>query len=141
MNEQEMRNSEVPTFATSESLRDYIKNLVDQEHDYGTCVYAMSMAAVAAYNYVAKQLGVTGFQASAADLDIIRRNRHMDGPFLLVDGHDALFPQYDLRQKLDDFLENIKPWLKEQAIEKLAEVEAAHPEVVAHWERLAADEQ
>ena len=63
MCEQDMRAAEVPSAGTIGELSDYIESLVQQEHDYGTCVYAMSMAATSAFNYVAHQLGVTGFQA------------------------------------------------------------------------------
>lgn len=90
LNEPEMRDSTVPTFDTPIQVMDYIESLVTQDHDYGTCVYAMSMAAVAAYNYVARKLGVTGFQASCADLDIVRRNRRIDGPFMLVNGENVV---------------------------------------------------
>ena len=40
--------------------------------------------AVAAFNFVVRQLGVSGFQSSCADLDFIRRTRHLDGPFMLI---------------------------------------------------------
>lgn len=137
MTEQEMRETEVPRFDSLEEVAQYIKCLVDRKHDYDTCVYAMSMAAVAAFNYVARQLGVTGFQASCADMDILSRTRRIK-VFSIINGEDALYPQYDLHAKLDKFLEDIKPWLKEQAIEKLAkEKDFAHNAVIAHWEKLA----
>ena len=64
MTEQEMRDTEVPRANTIGELSDYIESLVQQEHDYGTCVYAMSMAATAAFNYVARRLGVAVGQAA-----------------------------------------------------------------------------
>lgn len=137
--EKEMREAEVPTFDSSRKLRAYIDGLVERDHDYGTCVYAMSMAATAAFNYVARKLGVTGFQASCADMDIVRRVRHMRGPFMIVNGADALYPQYDLHAKLGEFLDEIKPWLAEEAAKSLASESSvsAHPNVVAHWKQLA----
>src|SRR5574343_1229666 len=94
MNEQEMRESEVPTFDTIEELSKYVAELVSQDHDYGTCCYAMSMSAVAAFNFVAHKLGVTGFQASCADLDILRRTRYLKGPFAIQNYSNLLYPQY-----------------------------------------------
>jgi len=135
--EAEMRKAEVPWPYTEKQLRDYITSLVDRQHDYGTCVYAMSMAAVAAFNYVAHQLGVTGFQASCADLDIVRRTRGIKGPFILLNGEDALYPQYDLPGRLQKALADWAPWLKEQAEERLADGREAHPNVQAHWKHLA----
>lgn len=145
MNEQEMQAATVPTFKTTLELQEYIDSLTAQEHDYGTCIYAMSMAATAAFNHVASKLGVTGFQASCADLDIVRRTRRINGPFMFMELRDALFPQYDLRQKVDEFLTSVdsKQWLKDEAIKNIAESEnETHlsATVLAHWKHLAAQE-
>lgn len=137
MTEEQMRDADVPWPKSETELMDYIKLLVEREHDYGTCVYAMSMAAVAAFHYVSHKLGVTGFQASCADMDILRRTRHYKGGFMLVNGDDLLYPQYDLRKKLDEFIAEQRPWLKEQATKMLADRDSVHPDVKAHWERLA----
>jgi len=137
MNEAEMREATVPTLDTPEELAAYITSLLEQQHDYGTCVYALSMAATATFNYTARKLGVTGFQASCADFDLIRRTRQIDGPFMLIKGQDALFPQYDLQERLRDALEEWKPWLKEQAAKKLEDTTRAAPRVVEHWQKLA----
>lgn len=135
--EAEMREAKDPWPYTPAQLTEYIASLVDRGHDYGTCCYALSLAASAAFNYVAHQLGVTGFQASCADLDFIRRNRSINGPFMLLKAEDALYPQYDLPGKLAEAMEEWKPWLKEQAEKNLASKDQAHPNVIAHWEKLA----
>lgn len=138
--EKEMRGAVVPSVGSVDELSAYISNLVGNEdqHDYGTAVYAMSMAATAAFNYAAKTLGVTGFQASCADMDFLRRTRGMEGPFMIVKGEDALFPQYDIPGKVTEFLSDIQPWLAEQAAKKLESGCGAHPNVMAHWQKLAA---
>lgn len=135
--ETEMREADVPWPKTEKQLLEYIKSLVERQHDYGTCVYAASMAATAAFYYVSGQLGITGFQASCADLDFIRRSRHIKGPFILLKGEDALYPQYDLHEKLNKALEEWEPWLKEEAEKKLTESGMAHPNVREHWKTLA----
>jgi hypothetical protein len=135
--EEEMREAKVPWPKTLAQLAEYIGSLVNRSHDYGTCVYAMSMAAEAAFNYVAGKDGTTGFQASCADLDIIRRTRNIKGPFMLIKGEDMLYPQYNLFDKLTESIEKWKPWAKEQAVKKLAESPNAHPNVIAHWKSLA----
>lgn len=132
-----MREATVPTLKSPEELAAYIAALVNREHDYGTCVYAMSMAATAAFNHAASRLGVTGFQASCADMDVLRRTRGLKGPFMLVNGEDALYPQYDLPAKVHGFVAEIAPWLAEQAKSMLDEGRDAAPHVRAHWERLA----
>jgi hypothetical protein len=138
--EVEMREAKVPTPLTKEQLTEYIESLVNRSHDYGTCVYAMSMAATAAFNYMAHQIGSSGFQASCADLDIVRRTRGIKGPFMLIDGENALYPQYDLHARLSEAMEEWKPWLKEQAQKRLAESpELAHSAVKDHWQKLVSD--
>ena len=136
--ESELRDAKVPWPYTETQLTEYIKSLVDRQHDYGTCVYALSMAAEAAFNYVAHQLGVSGFQSSCADLDFVRRTRSLKGPFVLLKAEDMLYPQYDLRGKLQEAMEKWKPWAKEEADKLLAEkTEYTHPDVIRHWENLA----
>ena len=135
--ESEMREATSPWPYTPEQLTQYIGSLVDRSHDYGTCCYAMSLAATAAFNYVAHKLGVTGFQASCADLDFLRRSRHLNGPFMILKAEDALYPQYDLHGKLQEAMDGWKQWLKDEAAKKLAETESAHPRVTAHWKTLA----
>jgi hypothetical protein len=131
-----MRKSRPPTIKTPDQLTAYIESLVNGKHDYGTCAYAMSLAATAAFNYVAGQLGATGFQASCADLDFIRRTRGIEGPFMLIKAQDMLYPQYDVRNQLEEAMDKWKPWLKEAAAKCLAEHGGAHPRVLAHWEAL-----
>ena len=135
--EAEMRAAADPWPYTREQLLQYIDSLTERPHDYGTCVYALSLAALAAFNYVARKLGVTGFQSSCADLDFIRRNRSIKGPFILLKAEDALYPQYNLSERLDEALAEWQPWLADEAKKKLAAKEQAHPAVVAHWKKLA----
>jgi len=134
--EKEMRDAVDPWPRTPAQLNEYVESLVSRSNDYGTCVYAMSLAATAALNYVAHKLGVTGFQASCADLDFLRRSRHMKGPFMIINAEDALYPQYNLREKLEEALRDWKPWLKEEAKKLLAERDGCTA-VREHWERLA----
>lgn len=136
--EKELRESDVPWPKTIEDLSAYIQTQVNRPHDYGTSVYAMSLAATAAFRYVAGVLGTTGFQASCADLDILRRTRDLKGPFLILKAEDALYPQYDLRKKLDDALESWRPWLADEAAKRLKERGEAHSDVAAHWRMLSA---
>lgn len=137
-----MRDEAAPHPKTLDELNEYVRSLVEREHDYGTCVYAMSLAATAAFNYVASKLGVTGFQASCADLDVLRRTRHMDGPFIMLKAEDMLYPQYDVPGRLQEAMVSWQAWLSEQAALKLQnDVTDAHPDVVAHWRMLANNRQ
>lgn len=136
--EKEMREAEAANPKTIGELSDYIEAMVKREHDYGTCVYAMSLAATATFNYVASQLRVSVFQANGADLDILRRTRRINGPFMLIKGIDMLYPQYDLGANLKEAIAEWSPWAADEA-RKLLESNSttAHPDVVAHWRKLA----
>lgn len=136
--ERALREADVPWLETPEALSGYIAGLVDRPHDYGTCVYAMSMAATAAFHYVAHKLGVTGFQASCADMDILRRTRGYKNGFMILNADDLLYPQYDLRQRADEWIDKTLPRLAPIARERLAENGHMHPNVRAHMERIAA---
>lgn len=132
-----MRAEKAPWPKTLAELNEYITSLKEKPHDYGTCVYAMSLSAVAAFGYVASALGVTGFQADCADLDFIRRTRNWKGPFIILNAENMLYPQYDLRNQLDEAMEGWKEWASKEAVKLLDQPEgAAH--VREHWERLAA---
>lgn len=139
MTEAEMRDTTAPTPETTEQLGEYIASLVERQHDYGTCVYAMSLAAAAAFNYVAGKLGVTGFQASCADLDFIRRTRMMAGPFILLKAEEMCYPQYDLPGKLREAMQGWMPWAAKECAIKLKTCDGnVHPAVKEHWQKLAA---
>lgn len=135
--EEEMRDCADPWPVTMAQLVEYVESLVKRQHEYGMCVYAMSLAACAAFNFVAHELGVTGYQSSCADLDILRRTRSIKGPFLLIKGEDALYSQSNPHEKLIDAMKGWRPWLKKEAAKRLAETEHAHPSVKEYWEVLA----
>lgn len=153
--EQQMRATKVGTPANLEELNTFIQSCLDavnppsSDHPdkdkemgaaYGRAVYAMSMSAVATFNYIASQLGVTGFQASCADLDILSRTRGLVGPFMILDASKLLYPQYNLLGDAQKFIdgEGVKKWLAETAEKSLAEnIEHVAAAVIDHWKYLA----
>lgn len=144
MTEQQLREAEVPWPKTMVELTDYIKSLCDRPHDYGTCVYAMSMSAVAAFYFASHMVGSSGFQASCADMDIIRRTRSLKGPYRIVDYSNLMYPQYLDDEKVPGWREainepNTRKWLRGEAQKKLDNTDAAHGAVRAHWSRLISE--
>lgn len=144
---------------TPEELAERIRDLTTFDHDggedgYSTAADAMWKVALVAFNYAADQVGPTGFQASWAALKFYGEALSIEGPFMVVQVHDALYPQYDVLGRVARFLGEQQEWLAEQAAEKLAQYEAkptltytdddgnevtapnVHPDVVAHWRRL-----
>jgi len=141
MTESQMRESTAPRCRTDSELLEYINSLVKRPHDYGTCVYAMSLAAVAAFNYVAGQLGATGFQASCADLDILRQTRGLK-MFAIRNYEDLLYPQYCNSEKFPGISElmadeDVRKFLSKESRRHLAERGMMHNEVRTHMEELA----
>ena len=139
--EAQLRDLDMPWPHDEKQLLAIIAAVAGRRHDYGTCVYAMSIAAEAAFNLVAHKLGVTGFQSSCADMDIIRRTRGYKSGFAIVNYDDLLYPQY--REKFDQFqwdnlIRDNKEHLKKLATAALKKSGAVHPDIKAHWERLAA---
>lgn len=135
--EKDLRAAKVPWPRSEADLLRIIRAVNKRQHDYGTCVYAMSIAAEASYNYVAHVLGVTGFQASCADLDFLRRTRGLKYGFQILNYENLLYPQYTDRfptrsQILKDNIDEIG----KAAEELLAQKERVHPEVKRHWEDL-----
>lgn len=139
--EKTMRKMKVPKINDINDLTKYISGLLCGKHNYGTCVYAMSMASVAVFNYMAHKLGVTGFQASCAELDILRRTRLLEDGFMLIDYNKLLYPQYlnsEHFPSYDDLINDNIEHLSKRAKISLKQNRTAHPDVIRHWEYLVA---
>ena len=142
MTEQQLRKEKVPYIKTEKELTAYIHTLANRPHDYGTCVYAVSMASVATYNYMAGKLGITGFQDGCASLDIIGRIRNIDN-FRIVDYKNLLYPQYALNSEyfptVPELLAKNSKWLREEATKLLKENKGrrVHPNVRHWWKQLS----
>lgn len=141
MTEAELREFKTPWPKTEAELTSLIDKLVHRQHNYGTCVYAMSIAAEATFHYVACQLGVTGFQASCADMDFLRRTRGYKHGYRILDYGKLLYPQSSTSEDFPsaaELMEENHEMLAEEATKLLKESgDRAHPNVVAWWKRLA----
>jgi hypothetical protein len=140
--------SDTPELQTTiEGVADAIKELIRGVGDpdvtlgietdgYGKCVEAMWRAAYVAHEYVARELGVTGFQHSVSSLRVLGALRGYEGPYMVIDASNALYPQYDLLGQVTEFLgsESTGKWLAEAAQKKLNEDSGyANGRVVDHW--------
>lgn len=134
--EEQLREMKSRRPQTVEDLMSVFASLTTRPHDYGTSAYAMSIFAEAAFNLMAHQMGASGFQASCADLDFIRRTRLIDSPFAIITADDMLYPQYNVTEKVAKMLDDWRPWAKEQATTLLQDKTVAHPNVIAHWKSL-----
>lgn len=126
-----------------EQLANLIAQLVEGPelgHDYNTSGISMSIAAQLAFNYVAREVGASGFQGSYAALHAYGKIMHVKGPFGIIKAEDYLYPQYgNPEDKVAEWYESWKPWFKEQAQKLLEEKDTASPHVIEHWQFLAED--
>lgn len=124
-------------------LADMIESLTvfdyaDDGDGYQKSADALWKAAQAAFDYAAHRVGATGFQASWSALRFYGEVMMIKGPFIILKAEDALFPQYDLPQRVEKFLAENRGWLRERAIEKLeGNLDFVADRVADHWRQLA----
>lgn len=139
--EEELRDMKDEWPKTEADLADVVGALAERQHTYGTCVYAISIAATSAFNFIAHKLGVTGFQASCADMDVLRRTRGYKHGFSIQDYGNLLYPQYCDEGHFPswrDLIDKNKEDLGAAARKLLSDAgEHTHPNVKEHWAWLA----
>lgn len=141
-NEQELQAEVAPQPETLAELTEYIQSLEALDADYGMAVYIASLSAVATLNYLGKTKGMTDFQLSCTDLDILRRMRGLDCPFMIIKADDMLYPQYDIAGYVSEALDKWRPWAAKEATELLmGDRSHTHPDVLKRWTELASLKQ
>lgn len=145
MNEFELRDDltkkrqEIETF---EDLTGFLKYVEENCNcGYGEAPRAMAQASLAVAWYLAKEFGITGFQAGCVMWDFVRgwTYTHNQTTLRMINYDDMLYPQYWYR-----FEKTITPstWeaIQAAAKKKLEEPREypAHPDVQAHWESIVA---
>lgn len=125
------------TFA---ELPDFLDELRTYTHDYSTCVYAMSAAAVASCRALNATLGITGFQAGCVMWEFIKEFMgYRDEPLRLVHYETMLYPQYE--RNYDRVISgDTWAWLQAQAKAKIEkahdECQTIHGDVLGHWQSI-----
>lgn len=124
-----------------EAIRSQLKRMSfasDIESGYNLAPEVTAEIALAAFNYAAHVMGISGFQASFADLRFIQRTRGLKGPFAIIDGENLLYPQYDLREQFEKYMREWPRELKELAQQKLDKDDGfMHPNVRARMQYIA----
>ncbi len=133
-----MTEREIPWPKTEDELLAYIHEQMDGGHDYNTSAESALAVTVAAFNYAAHVMGLTGFQAGWIGMGVLAEINSIKGPFGIIMAENMLYPQYDEPSKVREWQGKWAQWLGDEARKHLAEREHAHPDVIAHWERLAA---
>jgi hypothetical protein len=106
-----------------EAVPEFLRKLTeDYEHDYGTCVHAMTAALYGLGWALSREFGITGFQASAVAIEFVKHwNRYEC--FRFVDYKQLLYPQYadyyDKTISTETF-----DWLQKKAKKQIEEMES-----------------
>jgi len=140
MTEFQLRDWTVPFPKTKEELNEIVSKLETRTHDYGTCVYAMSIAAVATYNYMCHILGTTGFQSGAASLDILARIRNYKCGFRIINYENLLYPQYmdeehfpTIENLVDNNIDTLSIEAQKRISDSKKNMYQPHPDVLKRW--------
>lgn len=140
MTVEDFENYKVPAFDNEKELADFIQEMIKNGNSYNNAPYAMALSAYAAFDYVARKLGVTGFQASYADLHFLKLTRKMEDGFQILNYSLLLYPQFKYRFdeiSFDKLIKDNLPHLQEKAKRLLAENEKhAATAVVNHWKKI-----
>lgn len=141
LSERDMMSMEMVWPKTEEELLEVIRNVIKYEgNSYGTAARSLTLVAEAAFNYIAHVFGVTGFQASCAELSFLVRMRGIKSRIKILNYDDLLYPQYleKFRISPEECIKENASWLKEQARQKLEEDDdLAAERVREHWKFLA----
>lgn len=141
LSENDMMKMEMIWPKTEKELLEVIRNVIKYEgNSYGTAARSLTLVAEAAFNYIAHVFGVTGFQASYAELSFFTRMRGIKSRIKILNYDDLLYPQYleKFRITPEECIKENASWLKEQAKQKLEEAgNRADQRVVEHWKFLA----
>lgn len=104
---------------TKEELEQFILDQETKPHDYNSIAEALTEITLATFNYYACKHGMTGYQSSWSALRFLGRSRGIEAPFMIVDSSKLLYPQYNLIEDVEKFLEESKPELAKQAQDNL----------------------
>jgi hypothetical protein len=134
-----MRNNKYGNWPkTEQELLDYLHSIEEKPHDYNSIAQSLADVTVAMFNYFASKHGMTGFQVGWAGLQIIKMTRGLEAPFGIIDGSRLLYPQYDIKEQVDEWIEEWKPEIGKIAKQKLAEADnQVHPNVINRWKELS----
>ena len=131
------REARTQTLKTLPKFIDHVLN--DYEHDYGTAVHAVSACAIAAAWAANDAERLTGFQASFVMWDFIRQWSYESNKteLRLINFDNMLYLQDE--EKFDKIIsKGVWKSLQEADKKNLEDIPGAHPDVIAHWEKIVA---
>jgi hypothetical protein len=126
---------------TEDELPDFCARIIHgYNHDYGTMCHAVAACALAAAWAACrdKDVGLSEFQAGFVMWDFIKNWTKIGNEcgLKLVDYDDMLYPQYE--EKFEKTIcKDTFELIQKKAMENLEKSKYVHPDVIAHWKKIA----
>jgi hypothetical protein len=132
----EFLKMEMPWPDNVQDLTSYIEEVKEKYNtSYNDAVYGPALAAIAAFNYTASQMGLSGFQASYSEMLFLEKLRNIKHGFKILNFDNLLYPQYlhDFDLSAETLIRKNLDELKKAAKEELNSSPNAAQEVRDHW--------
>ena len=132
----EFLEMEMPWPDNAQELTSYIEKVKEKYNtSYNDAVYGPALAAIAAFNYTASQMGLSGFQASYSEMLFLEKLRNIKHGFKILNFDNLLYPQYlkDFNLSAETLIRKNLDELKKAAKEELNRSPYAAQEVRDHW--------
>ena len=136
MTSEEFSKMEKPWPDNIQELTSYIEEVKEKYNtSYNDAVYGPALAAIAAFNYTATQMGLSAFQADYSEMLSLEKIRNIKHGFEILNFDNLLYPQYlkDFNLSAETLIRKNLDELKKAAKEELERSPSAAQEVRAHW--------
>ena len=136
MTSEEFSKMEMPWPDNIQELTSYIEETKEKYNtSYNDAAYGPALAAIAAFNYTATQMGLSGFQASYSEMLFLKKLRNIKHGFKILNFDNLLYPQYlkDFNLSAETLIRKNLDELKKAAKEGLERGLNASQEVRDHW--------
>ena len=136
MTSEEFSKMEMPWPDNVQELTSYIEELKEKYNtSYNDAVYGPALAAIAAFNYTASQMGLSGSQASYSEMLFLEKLRKIKHGFRILNYDNLLYPQYlkDFNLSAEILIRKNLDELKKVAKEELEKRPYAAQAVRDHW--------
>ena len=139
MDNKQFLKEKTPWPKDSQELISYVEEVSEKYNtSYNDAVYGPALAAIAAFNYTASKMGLSGFQAGYSEMLFLMKQRNLENGFSVIDFNDLLYPQnlYKFNITPDIIIRENLESLKTSARKLLQENNYASEEVRNHWQSI-----
>lgn len=139
MDNKQFLKEKTPWPKDTQELVSYVEKVSEEYNtSYNDAVYGPALAAIAAFNYTASKMGLSGFQAGYSEMLFLMKQKNLENGFSVIDFNDLLYPQnlYKFNITPDKLIRENLESLKASARKLLQENNYASEEVRNHWQSI-----